>query len=121
MNTLVIGRWLFTFNAAVVAAGWFLADMNATHIYNSHWPPHAKFHDGQTMAIGVMLAAASLFFAWRRSGDRQTNILATAVFGGMLYWSQAAANIFPGVAWTVNWSRLSEQKFRVDKWSLYRG
>jgi hypothetical protein len=31
--------------------------------------------------------------------DRQTNVLA-ALIGGMLYWAQAAANAFPGVAWT---------------------
>jgi 2-methylcitrate dehydratase PrpD len=27
----------------------------------------------------------------------------------------------PGSAIALNWSRLSEQKFRVDKWSLCRG
>ena len=99
MTRHTIGRWLFTVNALVVGVGGFLADMNATHIYNPRWSPHAKFHDGQTMAIGVLLALASLFFAWRRSGDRRTNVFATAIFGGMLYWSQAAANLFPGVAW----------------------
>ena len=100
MNKLLVGRCLFTINAVGVAVGGFLADMNATHIYNPRWPPHAKFHDGQTMAFGVLLSLASLFFAWRRSGDRQTNVLATALIGGVLYWAQAAANVFPGVAWT---------------------
>ena len=100
MNKLLVGRCLFTFNAVGIAAGGFLADMNATHIYNPRWPPHAKFHDGQTMAFGVVLSLASLFFTWRRSGDGQTNVLAAALIGGMLYWAQAAANAFPGVAWT---------------------
>lgn len=100
MNKLLVGRCLFTFNAVGIAAGGFRADMNATHIYNPRWPPHAKFHDGQTMAFGVLLSLASLFFAWRRSGDRQTNVLAAALIGGILYWAQAAANVFPGVAWT---------------------
>ena len=100
MNKLLVGRCLFTINAVGIAVGGFLADMNATHIYNPRWPPHAKFHDGQTMAFGVLLSLASLFFAWRRSGDRQTNVLATALIGGVLYWAQAAANVFPGVAWT---------------------
>jgi hypothetical protein len=100
MNRLTVGRCLFTINAVGLAVGGFLADMNATHIYNRRWPPHAKFHDGQTMAFGVFLSLASLFFAWRRSSDRQTNVLATAIIGGVLYWAQAAANTFPGVAWT---------------------
>ncbi len=100
MNKSTIGRWLFSLNAVLVGGGGFLADLNGTHIYNPRWPPHAKFHDGQTMAVGLLLALASLFFAWRRVGDRPTNVLATTIFAGLLYVSQAAANLFPGVAWT---------------------
>lgn len=100
MHQLTAGRWLFSLNALITGTGGLLADFNPTHVYNSRWPPHAKFHNGQTMAIGVLLAGASLFFAWRRAGDRQTNVVATALFAGSLYWSQAAANLFPGVAWT---------------------
>lgn len=74
--------------------------MNNTHVYNSRWPPHTKFHNGQTMAMGVLLSLVSLFFAWRPSGERQTNVLATSIAAGLYYWSQAAANLFPGVAWT---------------------
>lgn len=95
----VAGRWLFTFNAAIVGAGGFLADANATHLFNPRWPPHAKFHDAQTMAMGVLLAAASLLFTWRRGGGHASDVLAAALFGVLLYWSQAAANLFPGVAW----------------------
>lgn len=100
MTRLFVGRCLLTVNAVGIAVGGFLADMNATHIYNPRWPPHAKFHDGQTMAFGVFLSLSSLFFLWRRSGDRRTNLLAAAIIGGVLYWAEAAANLFPGVAWT---------------------
>ena len=96
----LIGRCLFTINAVGLAAGGFVADMNATHMYNPRWSPHAKFHDGETIAFGVLLSFASLFFTWRRGGDRRTNVLAAAISGGVLYWAQAAANAFPGVAWT---------------------
>ena len=100
MNRFAIGRWLLSLNALFVGVGGFLADWNATHLFNPNWPPHAKFHNGQTMATGALLALASLFFVWRRAGDRKTNVLATAIFGGVLYWTQAAANLFPGTAWT---------------------
>jgi hypothetical protein len=100
MNKLLAGRVLFTMNAAGLAVGGFIADWNATHIYNPNWPPHAKFHNAQTMAFGIVLAAATLFFALRKSGDRRTNVLAAAVTGGAVYWAQAMAWVFPGVAWT---------------------
>ena len=100
MNRFASGRWLFTLIAVAVGGGGFLADFNASHIYNPLWPPHAKFHSGQTMAIGGLLALASLFFAWHRAGDRRTNVLAAGLLAGILFWSQAAANLFPGVAWT---------------------
>lgn len=100
MHRSTIGRWLFSLNALLVGGGGLLADLNNTHLYNPRWPPHARFHDGQTMAVGVLLALASLFFAWRGTGDRKTNVLAATLFAGLLYVSQAAANFFPGVAWT---------------------
>ncbi len=43
-----------------------LADWNATHIYNPLWPPHAKFHNAQTMTIAVLLGVSGLVFLWRR-------------------------------------------------------
>ncbi len=100
MDRKKAGRGLFTLNALIAGAGGFLADWNATHLFNPHWPPHARYHDGQTMAAGVVLGGASLFFAWRRAGDPQTNVLAAALFGGALWATQFAAIFFPGSGWT---------------------
>lgn len=95
-----IGRWLFTLNALAAGIGGFLADWNTTHLFNPNWPPHARFHNGQTMAAGAVLGAASLFFAWRRGGDPPTNRLAATLFGGSLWVTQFAAAFFPGSGWT---------------------
>ena len=37
MNKLLVGRCLFTFNAVGIAAGGFLADLNATHNGARRW------------------------------------------------------------------------------------
>lgn len=100
MNKLFLARCLFTLNAAGIAIGGFAADWNNSHIFNPHWPPHAKFHDGQTLAFGVLLGLASLYFAWRPAGDRRTNVLAAAITGGVTLWAQACAYLVPGTAWT---------------------
>jgi hypothetical protein len=46
-----IGRWLLSLVALFTIAGPYGADWNETHIYNPNWPPHAKFHNAQTMLV----------------------------------------------------------------------
>ena len=94
------GRPLLSGIAIFLAVGSFLADWNATHLFNANWPPHAKFHTAHTLAIGTFLALATLFFTWRRSGDRPTNTLVAVLLAGAYFWTQGAAAFFPNVAWT---------------------
>ena len=94
------GRLLLSAIAIFLAVGSVLADWNATHMFNPNWPPHAKFHTAHTLAMGTFLALATLFFAWRRSGDRPTNNLVALLLAGAYFWTQGAAAFFPNVAWT---------------------
>lgn len=94
------GRLLLSAIAVFGSVGSFAASWNAKHLHNPRWPPHAKFHDAQTLAAGTILGLSALFFAWRRSGDRRTNDLAAVLFAGNYFWTQAAAAFFPGTAWT---------------------
>lgn len=94
------GKLLLSAIAIFVAVGSFVADWNDSHMFNPNWSPHAKFHGAQTLAMAALLAALTLFFLWRRSGDRRTNALAGVLFAGAYFWTQAAAVVFPGVAWT---------------------
>lgn len=95
----LVGRGLMSAVAVFGAVGGFRADWNETHVKNPRWPPHAKFHNAQTLATGVLLGASTLFFTWRQSGDRKTNDLAAILFGGGYFWTQIAAGFFPGTAW----------------------
>ena len=80
--------------------GTYAADWNKTHIYNPNWPPHAKFHNAQTMAMAAVLAFVSLYFTWRKRGDLSTNVLAAAIFSAVYWVTQGLANFYPGAAWT---------------------
>ena len=97
---LVAARVILTVIAALTIVSPFLADWNATHIYNPLWPPHAKFHNAQTIAMAVLLGLAGLFFIWRRSDDSQPALLAAWIFTALYWVSQSLAFLFPGVAWT---------------------
>ena len=98
-SQLLTGRVILTLIAVMTIVSPYLADWNATHIYNPLWPPHAKFHNAQTMTMGVMLGVSGLFFLWRRRGGGGDLFPAIVLIS--LYWlSQLPAFLFPGVAWT---------------------
>jgi hypothetical protein len=89
---------LFTFISIFLAVSAYAADWNETHIYNPRWPPHAKFHDAQTMLLGTMLAGMTLFFTWRRRGAPDTNLMA-ATMAAAAYWVTLCLSVtFPGTA-----------------------
>ncbi|KAI9690715.1 MAG: hypothetical protein M1820_009891 [Bogoriella megaspora] len=67
LQTLTPGRALLTLLALLQPFGAFTADFNHTHIYNPLWPPHAKFHTGQTMSLSLYLCLFSQYLLWRRS------------------------------------------------------
>lgn len=59
------GRILLTLVALMTSTACFVADWNESHIYNHTWPGHAKFHNGQTMSMGLLLGLAALYYLYR--------------------------------------------------------
>jgi len=79
----------------------YLADWNTTHIYNPLWPPHAKFHNAQTMVLGALLGLLAIYCLWFRRGVSKQQRLNEAVVLTSLYWlAQLPAIFFPGTALT---------------------
>ncbi|MGP3999528.1 DUF6640 family protein [Streptomyces sp. 8N706] len=58
--------------SVAAGAGALLADWNETHIHNPRWTPHAKFHNAQTMSLGVHLSAVILWLLWGRKPYNHT-------------------------------------------------
>ena len=98
MKRATIGRSLLTINAVVVMAGGFIADMGKTHMRNPRWPPHAKFHNAQTIGLGAILGAASLWFTWK--AQRPADLGVAVLAGEAIYASWVFATLMPGTAWT---------------------
>jgi hypothetical protein len=71
----------------------YIFDWNETHVYNPRWPPHAKFHNAQTLQLGSLLGICALILLWRERN------LHWAIFASSLYWiSQLGSLAFPGTA-----------------------
>lgn len=98
--TFASGKILFTLIALFTAISPYVADWNATHLFNPLWPPHAKFHNAQTMTVGLLLGVAALLFIWIRRGGVRANLLSVIIFVSLYWVSQILVNLYPGVAWT---------------------
>lgn len=106
------GRYLTSLVALFTITAPFIFDWNETHIYNPTWPGHAKFHNGQTMSLGVYLGVLTLYYTWRSSprspsssstsgnasASQELDDLFTAALVAEAYWAtQLAAWFFPDV------------------------
>jgi len=97
MPEITAGRICLTVVAAVLGPAPFYADWSHTHIFNPKWPPHAKFHNGQTMSMGPLLSLPMLYYTWRPQSDSNIDSTRTAAVLGSIYWiSGIAAYFFPG-------------------------
>jgi hypothetical protein len=104
-SSLTLGRGLFVVGNLIYSGGSWLADYNESHIFNSRWPPHAKFHNGQTMSLGILLALTSTYFAFRPAlsllspAEAKHSVLTAAVVGSMYCVAGISAIFYPGTHW----------------------
>jgi hypothetical protein len=99
---MVIAKILVSFVAVVTVIGGAVADMGFAanmHMSNPHWPPHAKFHNGQTIWLGIFLGLLALWLLWY-PGDAGQVQFQVGVLVAALYWlSMLGASLLPGTRW----------------------
>lgn len=98
-----IARWLIAF-VAIYNFGGLLFDFvlprtRRMHIYNPSWPPHAKFHNGQTMLLGIILGTLTLTILFAVHPLTLPMFLVAAATGGAYFVAMTLAPIFPHTAW----------------------
>ena len=98
MRMPLVSRVLFCFVSLYLVVGAHVADYSRTHLLDPRWPPHAKFHDGQTLMFSIFLAALTSFFAMRKTQDTNVTLMATTSFASLYWVTQALAIVYPGTA-----------------------
>lgn len=93
-----VGTALISLVALWATGGSYIFDWNKTHIYNPNWPPHAKFHNAQTMLLGTAIGLLSLWLLWLGKGEKRRNIKLSAILASFYWLTQAGAVFFPGTA-----------------------
>lgn len=92
-----LGKVLISLSAAGTLVGSYAADWNETHIHNPTWPPHAKFHNAQTMSMGAALSLAALYHLWK-PGRSRAALDSAAIIAATYGVTQLTAGLYPGTA-----------------------
>jgi uncharacterized membrane protein len=100
-----LARWLIAFVAFVTATGGLMADYflpasGAQHIKNPRWPPHAKFHNAQSILMGLTLGVLSIALLFEPSRLSVYRITLSAMLASIYWLCIFAAPIFPGTAFS---------------------
>lgn len=98
-----IPRKLMAASSILFASAAYLADWSHTHVLNPRWPPHAKFHNGQTMSVGAINAALVVYLLSRRANSSETQkslVFVAAIVGSSTALAGLSAILYPGTAWT---------------------
>ncbi len=92
------GRWLLSLVGLFTSISPWAADFGKTHMFNDRWPPHAKFHNAQTLLLGTLLGLLTLFYVWRRRGLAIDNLKAASLLASMYWITQAGSGLLPNTA-----------------------
>ena len=92
-----IAKWIVAL-VAVWNFGGFVVDAlipvtAKQHLYNPRWPAHAKFHNCQTMVIGIILGLASLWLLFGMGPLTIPHLLMAAVVAGAYFVSMLFADV----------------------------
>ena len=99
-----IAKWIIAL-IAVLNFGGLVADalVPATakqHLWNPLWPPHAKFHNGQTMLMGILGGSLSLAILFGFRPLTFPLFLIAAAAAANYFVAMVFAPLFPGTGWT---------------------
>ena len=99
-----IAKWIIAL-IAVLNFGGLVADalVPATakqHLWNPLWPPHAKFHNGQTMLLGILGGSLSLAILFGFRPLTFPLFLIAAAAAANYFVAMVFAPLFPGTGWT---------------------
>lgn len=88
------------FNYGGLVADALVPSSARQHLFNPKWPPHAKFHNGQTVVMGIIGGSLSLAILFGSRPLTRPSFLIAAAIAANYFVAMAFAPVFPGTAWS---------------------
>jgi hypothetical protein len=78
----MLARILITISALIFGGVVPYLELDATHVFNPHWPSHARLHEVWQLTTNSSIAVFCLWQTWRNDGVRLSALLGLMVTGG---------------------------------------
>ena len=80
MRRTKLGKFILGFVLVIGAVVSTAVDLNATHLFNPAWHPHARFHDALFLALLDGTTLIVLWLLWRPSCEPAVAVTAATLF-----------------------------------------
>ena len=110
MSRALVGSLLAAIGVGPLVADYLYKPTAKQHIHNPNWPPHAKFHDAQYIAMSPLVSAVGLRILFQRDGDAHKHLRQAAALGSVAWLGMWGALLLPGTAATDPEFESTEQK-----------
>ncbi len=77
-------RSIITFSILLYAIVVPFLEINATHVFNPDWTPHAKIHEVWQLITNSSIGALCIWLVWVKNETKISGILSLLVTGGFL-------------------------------------
>ncbi len=96
----IVAKVIFTVLATITVVVPMIADLNATHLTNPRWLPHARFHAAVLYLGTTLLNLGILYLLWGSYPGQGSPLIAwIAAWGPLSFWGMfLPALLFPGVS-----------------------
>lgn len=98
LSQAVIGTALVATGVGPMLADLIVPRSANQHLRNPSWPPHAKFHDAQYVAIGMLSGAHGLRVLLRQGDAQRGQFYTAATIAAVPWLGMLGATLFPGTA-----------------------
>ena len=80
----MISRILITFCVVIFAVVIPILEVNASHVFNSSWPAHARYHEVWQLITNCGIGLLCLWLVWLNNKVQLASVLVVLVMGSVL-------------------------------------